>query len=243
MSGLANKIAVITGASRGIGRSIALELASQGTILCLVGRNLQSLDRVALKAQEATSKVKSYRVDLAQPADIQQLAKALKQDFAQVDLLIHSAGAYSRGPVQHAPIQALDDLYQINFRAPYLLTQLLLPRLLSSQGQIVFVNSSAVMRAMPNLSQYSATKAALKAFADSLRAEVNLAQVRVLSVYPGRTATPLQASICEMEGQPFVPEKLLQPEDIAAVVVNALSLPRTVEVTDIHLRPLADPLT
>jgi NADP-dependent 3-hydroxy acid dehydrogenase YdfG len=88
---------------------------------------------------------------------------------------------------------------------------------------------------------YAATKHALKAFADSFREEVNAEGLRVLSVYLGRTASPMQARIHALEGKAYHPEYLLQPSDVAAVVLNALCLPRTAEVTDISLRPLRKP--
>jgi NADP-dependent 3-hydroxy acid dehydrogenase YdfG len=132
-------------------------------------------------------------------------------------------------------------LYRINVRAPYLLTQILLPELKLSKGQIVFVNSSAGRRAGFNTSQYSATKYALRAIASSLRQEVNLEGVRVLSVYPGRTATPMQASVHAVEGKEFEVDRLLQPEDVAAAIVSALSLPLSAEVTDIEMRSLHKP--
>jgi NADP-dependent 3-hydroxy acid dehydrogenase YdfG len=96
---------------------------------------------------------------------------------------------------------------------------------------------------MPNVGQYASTKHALKAVADSLRAEVDAEGVRVLSVYPGRTATPMQASVHEREGMAYIPERLMQPEDVAGVVINALCLPRTAEVTDIHIRPFVKPFS
>jgi NADP-dependent 3-hydroxy acid dehydrogenase YdfG len=113
----------------------------------------------------------------------------------------------------------------------------LLPMLRSRHGQVVFINSSVGTRAPANVGQYAATKHALKAIADSLRDEVNADGMRVLSVFLGRTATPMQAAIYEMEGRTYRPELLLQPEDVAAVVINALTLPRTAEVTDISIRP------
>jgi NADP-dependent 3-hydroxy acid dehydrogenase YdfG len=82
------------------------------------------------------------------------------------------------------------------------------------------------------------TKHALRAIADSLRGEVNPDGVRVLSVYLGRTASEMQERIHQMEGRPYRPELLLQPQDVASVILNALSLPRTAEVTDIHIRPM-----
>jgi NADP-dependent 3-hydroxy acid dehydrogenase YdfG len=91
------------------------------------------------------------------------------------------------------------------------------------------------------VAQYSATKHALKAIADSLREEVNAEGVRVVSVYPGRTATPMQAEVHELEGKPYKPERLMQPADVAEVVLTALTLPRTTEVTDLMVRPMAKP--
>ncbi|MGC2391714.1 MAG: hypothetical protein WA621_20145, partial [Candidatus Acidiferrum sp.] len=81
-------------------------------------------------------------------------------------------------------------------------------------------------------------KHALKAIADALRAEVNELGVRVISVYPGRTATPQQEKIHELEGRSYHSDRLLQPEDVAQAVLNALAMPRTAEVTDIQIRPM-----
>jgi NADP-dependent 3-hydroxy acid dehydrogenase YdfG len=105
-------------------------------------------------------------------------------------------------------------------------------------GQVVFINSSGALNAKPASVQYDATKHALKAIADGLRGEVNAAGVRVLSVYLGRTATDMQARIHQAEGKTYCPELLLQPESVASVIVNALGLARTAEVTDIHIRPM-----
>jgi short-subunit dehydrogenase len=107
----------------------------------------------------------------------------------------------------------------------------------SRKGQIVFLNSTAGLRARANASQYAATKHALKAVADSLREEVNPAGVRVLSLFLGRTATPMQASVFAAERREYNPGILMQPEDVAEVVVNALALSRRAEITEITMRP------
>jgi NADP-dependent 3-hydroxy acid dehydrogenase YdfG len=106
------------------------------------------------------------------------------------------------------------------------------------RGQIVFINSSVGLRARAGVGQYAATKHALKALADSLREEVNASGVRVISVYPGQTASPMQADLYEAAQKIYTPERLLQASDVAEVVVCALSLPRSAEVTDIALRPM-----
>jgi NADP-dependent 3-hydroxy acid dehydrogenase YdfG len=134
--------------------------------------------------------------------------------------------------------QDFDRQYQANVRAPYLLTQALLPLLKVRPGQIVAVNSSVGLRASAGVSQFSATQHALKAITDSLREEINADGIRVLSVFPGRTATSRQANLYKLGGRDYHADLLLQPEDIASIVTAALLLPRTAEVTEIHIRPL-----
>ncbi len=226
-----DQVAVVTGASSGIGKAIALQLAAQGAKLYLLGRNLETL---AATAQNSQTDVKICQVDLTKSAEIRQL----KTFVGQVDLLVHSAGVISLGELQTAPVEDLDWQYQTNVRAPYLLTQTLLPLMIPVKGQIVFINSTGGLNSRGGMGQYSATKHALKAIADSLRDEINHLGMRVLSVYPGRTASPMQAAVYEKEGKVYNPDRLLQPQDVADVVLNALSLPRTAEVTDISVRPL-----
>lgn len=242
ISQFTNQIVVVTGASSGIGKAIALEMAAQGAVLCLVGRCLETLLAIAHTVQETSPKSKSYQVDLALDEDIEKLIVSIGQDFGQVDILIHNAGIFSMGTIATTPVAEFDQQYRTNVRAPYLLTQALLPMLKIQHGQIVFINSSVGLRASANVGHYAATKYALKAIADSLREEVNTDQIRVISVFPGCTATPMQAKIHEMEGKIYHPERLIQAEDVATVVINALSLPPTAEVTDISIRPFTKPL-
>jgi NADP-dependent 3-hydroxy acid dehydrogenase YdfG len=234
MSLFTNQVAVITGASSGIGRALALQLAAQQAKLCLIGRNLEKLNEVAQLAQKTSPQVSAYQLDISEDEDIKKLTE---KDFGNVDLLVHSAGIISFGELRNTSVIELDQQYRTNVRAPYLLTQIFLPSLISQQGQIVFINSSAIYSVKAGGGQYAASKQALKAIADSLRAEVNSLGVRVVSIYPGRTASPMQEEIYKTEGREYNPERLLQPEDVASTIISALSLPRTAEVTDINIRP------
>lgn len=228
---------VVTGASSGIGRAIAVAFAAQGARLCLVGRDASRLNATAREA--ATSpQVLLFPTDLTLPGSGEALAEAVRSAFGRVDVLVHSAGVYYRGRHQEADIGQLDQLYQANVRAPYLLTQVLLPMLKESQGQVVFVNSSQALTPRATVGQYAATQHALKAFADVLRDEVNSDGIRVLSVFLGRTATPRMERIMADEGREYQPQKLLQPEDVASVILHSLSLPRTAEVTNVTIRPM-----
>jgi NADP-dependent 3-hydroxy acid dehydrogenase YdfG len=233
---LAGKVAVVTGASRGIGEAIAIALAERSSALCLVGRHRDALQAVADAAPRGRS-VHLFDADLGDERAVRGLAARVGQHVGQVDMLIHCAALYGRGTLRDASVEQLDRLYQVNVRGPYLLTQLLLPLLTASRGQVVFMNSSQGLEATAAAGQYAATKHALKAIADSLRQELNPEGVRVLTVFPGRTATPGMEEIFRIENRPYKPEQLLQPSDIAAVIVNALGLPRTAEVTNISIRP------
>jgi NADP-dependent 3-hydroxy acid dehydrogenase YdfG len=230
--------AVVTGASSGIGAAIALCLAEEGAKLHLIGRNLDALEAVAQRARKSSPKVQTYCTDLNADAELAKLQSDLNHDCDRLDILVHSAGVIALGPLESASLGDFDRQYRTNVRAPYALTQALLSMLRAHQGSVVFVNSSAGMNARASISQYSATKHALKAIADSFRAEVNPDGIRVLSVYPGRTASPQQAAIHQAEGKTYSPELLMQPADVARIIVDALKVHRTAEVTDISIRPM-----
>src|SRR6185369_10034034 len=111
--------------------------------------------------------------------------------FSSLDFLIHSAGVIKLAPFSSASLEDFDTHFQCNVRAPVALTQALLPALIAAKGTVVFINSTVVDNPRAGVSQYAASKHALKAIADCLRDEVNKDGVRVLSLFLGRTATPM----------------------------------------------------
>jgi len=234
---LTNRRALVTGASGAIGGAIAEALADRGARLLAVGRDAARLDALARRLGGRVT-VSAVVADLMEDGAVDAIAGTALGEFGGVDVLVHAAGAFASGPLETSPAEAFDRQMRINARAPYLLTQRLLPSLLARQGEIVFVNSTAVLAPRAGVGAYAASKAALRALADSLRAEVNARGVRVLSVFPGRTASSMQEEVHRAEGAAYRSERLLQPADVAAAVVNALSLPRTAEVTDVYLRPM-----
>ena len=238
MAPLSLQTAVVTGASSGIGAAIALCLSEEGAKLHLIGRNSDALEAVAKQARKSSPSVLTYRADLNSDADLAKLQADLKRDCDKLHILVNCAGVIVLGPLESASLEDFDRQYRTNVRAPYALTQALLPTLRAHHGSVVFVNSSAGMNTRAGISQYSATKHALKAVADSFRAEVNADGIRVLSVYPGRTASPQQAAIHQAEGKTYTPELLMQPADVARIIVDALKVSRTAEVTDISIRPM-----
>jgi NADP-dependent 3-hydroxy acid dehydrogenase YdfG len=113
MEFLNGQIVVITGASSGIGKAIALGLAGQGASLCLVGRKLEILEEVAQRARSTAQCARSYQVELMLEKDIVELAVHLQQDFGHVDILIHSAGVISQGRFKGAPVEDFDWQYRV----------------------------------------------------------------------------------------------------------------------------------
>ncbi len=234
---LVGRRAVVTGASSGIGRAIAVALAQQGARICAVGRSSAGL-RETVAAVRPLSEVTDFQIDLTADKKLEDLIRHLS-NAGRLDVLVHCSGVICRGRMEDARVEDLDLQYATNVRAPYLLTKHLLPLLTASRGQIVFINSSVGLSARrPEIGQYAATKHALKAMADSLREELNPKGIRVLSMYLGRTATPMQEALFREEGKTYHPEVLLQPEDVASMVVQILMLPPTAEVTDISIRPM-----
>ncbi len=231
-------VAVVTGASSGIGQAIAISLARDGAAVCAVGRDSKRLSKT-IASMRSRSRGVPFQADLAQDQNIGRLQQLLATKFGRLDILIHSAGVIQHNLTSNSRVDDFDLQYAVNVRSPYSMTKSLLPMLKSSRGQIVFINSSLGLNAKrPEVAQFAATQHAMKAIADSLREEVNSDGIRVLTVYPGRTATPRQKRLHQEENKHYLPDSLLQPEDIASIVAHCLALPRTAEVTDIHIRPM-----
>ena len=212
-------------------------LAAEGAGVILTGRSIDKLNRVFADLPDHGGQVHCMELDLADLEDIRQFGKHIREKSGKIDILFHCAALYGSNSWLDSSVDELDELYRTNVRGSFALTQLLLPFLIESQGDVVFINSSVSTFDGANVGQYAATKHALRGLANSLRAEVNQKGVRVLSVYPGRTATPLQEKIFQAEHKNYQPELLLQPEDIASMVIACLKLPATAEVTELHMRP------
>ena len=204
----------------------------------MLGRRQERLEALAEELAGDEAEVEVLAGDLTDEAVIEEVRDRALDRFGSVDVLVHSLGVFRAGAVASAPVADLDLQYQVNVRSPYLLTQSLLPDLIESQGQIVFVNSNAGLAARATVAGYAASKHALKALADGLRDEVNSQGVRVLTVFPGRTGSEMQRLVAEHFGQDYRPENLMTGDDVARPVVEALMLPRSVELTDLRLRPM-----
>jgi NADP-dependent 3-hydroxy acid dehydrogenase YdfG len=216
--------AMITGASGGLGSALATALAPTHTLF-LAGRPSERLDAVAAEFGATT-----WPIDLS---DVEGLA-AVVEPIVELDVLIHNAGVAYPGRVAESYIEEWQSTMQVNLIGAVALTLALLPALRSAGGHVVFINSGSGINASPGLASYSASKFALRGFADSLRNDEPA--LKVTSVHPGRIATVMQEGLVAYEGREYDPSQFLQPETVAQVVVDAINSPRDAHIHEVIVR-------
>ncbi|MFG2893083.1 SDR family oxidoreductase [Streptomyces sp. NPDC048248] len=223
---------LITGAGSGIGAAVARRLAARGEELWLLARN-------AVRAKELAEQFPGAKMLVGDLATPERLSWAFGQQPLpdRLDSLQHIAGVIELGAVGDLPAKAWQRQLAANLVAPAEITRLMLPMVRLAQGHVVFVNSGAGLHANAQWGAYAASKHGLKALADSLRAEEHGNAVRVTSVYPGRTATPMQESTHQQEGKEYDPSRWIDPESVASTVLAAIDLPRDAEINDVSVRP------
>jgi NADP-dependent 3-hydroxy acid dehydrogenase YdfG len=217
--------ALITGAGGGIGSAIATALAPTHTLL-LAGRPSDRLDAVAERLGATT-----FPLDLTDTEEIEASCEIVDE----LDVLVHNAGVSIPGRVAQSSIEEWRATFDVNVFGAVALTLALLPALRSARGQVVFVNSGTGRTASPNMASYSASKFALRAFADSLRE--GEPQLRVTSIFPGRTDSAMQRELVAFEGGEYEPDNFLRPETVAAAVADAVATPRDGHLHEVVLRP------
>ncbi|GLW89912.1 short chain dehydrogenase [Actinokineospora globicatena] len=221
-------LALITGASRGIGAAVARALGHSHELL-LGGRDGDALRELAEELPAAMPWV----VDLADGAAV----AAATRDIEALDVLVHSAGIVELGAIADAGAEVCRRHFEVNVIAVAELTRLVLPALRAARGHVVVINSGSGRSANPGRGPYAASKFAVRAFADVLRAEEP--ELRVTTVYPGQTATDMQRGMRAAEGREFEPNKYLRPESVATAVHNAITTTDDAHPTELILRPRA----
>ncbi|HZP16196.1 MAG TPA: SDR family oxidoreductase [Nocardioides sp.] len=210
---------LITGATSGIGQEVARILRDRG-------------DEVWVVVRDATKADLRDHAILADLNDPLTLAPHLPDEL---DAVVHSAGVVALDAIADASAEEWEQQFRINLLAPAMLTRAALPALRRASGTVVFVNSGAGLRVSPGWSAYAASKFGLRALADGLREEER--SLRVTSVFPGRTATPMQVSVHEQEGAEYDAGRWIQPETVAQKIVDVLDLPADAVIPEVIIRP------
>ena len=205
---------LVTGARSGIGLALADRLEERG-------------DRVL--------RVTRAEVDLADGAAVRRWAEGLELD--RLDSLVHVAGTVELETVAEVGVETWERQIAVNLSAPALMTGPLLPALRAAAGTVVFVNSSAGLVANATWSAYAASKFGLRALADALRSEEAENGVRVTTVFPSRTATPMQEKVHEQEGRSYDASRWIRPETVVDSILHVLDLPADATVPEIVIRP------
>jgi NAD(P)-dependent dehydrogenase (short-subunit alcohol dehydrogenase family) len=189
---LTDKAAIITGASSGMGAATARLMARAGARVAITGRDRERLDAVRDEIAAAGGEAVVIPADLADVASAKQIIDATVERFGAIDHLVHSAGLYGPAPIEDATLESFELQWAVNVRAPYLLTQLALPRMRDG-GAIVFISSTVARAGFPGCAAYTATKGAIESMARALAAEL-APRIRVNVIAPGFVLTPMVTS-------------------------------------------------
>jgi short-subunit dehydrogenase len=221
---------LVTGAGSGIGAVLADRLHGRGDHLVLLARSSE-------RAAELESRYPGSTVLVADLADLDAVAAldGLPDELASVH---HVAGAVELATVAEQDPGALRHQVDVNLVAPALLTRRCLPAVRRSRGTFVFVNSSAGLAASASWSAYAASKFGLRGFADALRAEEVEHGVRVTTVFPSRTATPMQEKVHEQEGRTYDASRWISPETVVDTILHVLDLPGDATIPEVTVRPV-----
>lgn len=235
MSALEGKRALVTGASRGIGRAIALAFATAGADLVLAARDQAEMEAAAAEVRALGRDCLVLPADLRQPAQIAALAEAALA-AGPVDILVNNAGVGSWAPVAELTLDDYEAMFDVNVRAVFLLTQALLPAMRAQgRGQVITIASTSSRWAYPEGTLYCASKFAVLGFSEALARELRPEGIQVTAILPGQVNTYLGGS-----GPESWEEGMLEPEDVAAAAVHVASLPERAIVTELVVWPRAE---
>ena len=221
---------LLTGAGSGIGAALARLLLARGDRLLATARS----ESRAAELRDELPGAEVLAADLEDAAAVEALGERFPE---RIDSLVHAAGVVELGPVAELSTAVWQQHLAVNLIAPAVLTRGALPALRAAGGTVVLVGSGQSLSAAPAWSAYAASKHGLRALADSLRAEEAPRGVRVTSVYPGRTATPMQQKVRAQEGKDYDAADWVDPGTVASAILHVLDLPADATLTDVTIRP------
>jgi short-subunit dehydrogenase len=222
---------LVTGAGSGIGASVARRLHDRGDQLLLLARSEERAAALAREYDGAATLV----ADLSDPNGLERLLAGADLPDS-LDSVLHVAGAVELSRVADLPVGQLREQLDVNLVAPTVLTRACLPALRRARGTVLFVNSTSGLRANPGWAAYAASKFGLRGLADALRAEEAEHGVRVTSVFPSRTATPMQEKVHAQEGKDYDPSEWITPDTVAEAIIHVLDLPPEATIPELVVR-------
>jgi 3-oxoacyl-[acyl-carrier protein] reductase len=234
---LAGQVAVITGAGRGIGAAIALELSRLGAIAVLCGRTLGALQSSAQAIAQAGGTAELVSCDVTSFGSVEAAARQVEGSFGRVDILVNNAGVGGfGGPLHQLAPDAWEDILNTNLRGVFYTTRAFVPMMIRARsGHIINISSLAGKNTLPNGAAYAASKWGLNGLSYSLAEELRSYNIRVAVICPGSTNTDLSPHAGKD------PSKMLQPEDVAHAVAMLVTQAPQSFVSEILMRPTQKP--
>lgn len=235
MQTLKGKKAVITGAGKGLGKAMALALAAEGVELALLGRSSQNLQQVAEETQQINPdlKTKTYVADVSDYTQVREQVKAILADFGGVDILINNAGVFLAAGILEVDVAEWENVFKTNMFGSFYMIKEIIPGMMEQKsGDIINIASTAGLKGSAKLNAYGASKAALINFSEGLMQEARKSNIRVTTVNPSTITTDMTLNAKLTDGNT---EKVLQPDDLATIVVHNLKLPARAFVKDFAL--------
>ncbi|RZJ65535.1 MAG: 3-ketoacyl-ACP reductase [Flavobacterium sp.] len=235
MQSLKGKTAIITGAGKGLGKAIALALAAEGVNLGLVGRTTSDLENLAQTIKQSNPEiiVAVATANIGNYHEVRTAIASVAETLKTIDILVNNAGVLKVGGFLELPVEEWEQIFQINVLGTYYTIHETLPFILAQgKGDIINIASTAGLKGAAKMSAYGASKAAVINLTESLMQEVRKSNIRVTTVNPSTIATDMTLTAGFTDGNV---EKVLQPEDLAFLVVNNLKLPQRAFVKEIGL--------
>jgi NADP-dependent 3-hydroxy acid dehydrogenase YdfG len=233
---LKGKIAVVTGASRGIGHAIAWRLARADCDVVLLARSIKELSELAMEIKALGREAMAILTDLRDAAQIERAVEKTLAYFGRIDILVNNAGLWHYAPVHELSLAEWDEMFAVNVRGAFLTTKYILPSMLArGHGHIVNIGSTSGLVGEPDAAGYNATKWAMRGFSYSLFKEVRDKGVRVTMIHPG--------GVNNTESKSASARTLIQTQDVAELVYLAVTLPPNAQLTEAALWAQADDTT
>ncbi len=230
---LTGQVALITGATRGIGLALARVLAANSCNLILTARDPSALTRVSRELSSRKIKVLTHPADICNPHDVDALFRAARRQFKRLDILINNAGiAHANLPVEKLPLPVWKDVLDTNLTGTFLVTQAALA-MMKRGGTIVNNLSVAATRVFAGSAAYNASKHGALGLTNTLREELRPRGIRVIALLPGATDTDIWTTLWPQAPR----KKMMSPETVAAAILQAILLPPNATVESLEIRP------
>lgn len=226
MENIKGKVALVTGAGRGIGKATSIALAKEGVHIALIGRTQNNVDAVAKELEGYGVKTVAIAADVTNLQQIEAAVEKINATLGSIDILVNNAGISKFGKFLELTPEEFFNIINVNVMGVYNVTRAVLPQMLErNAGEIINISSTAGQKGAPVTSAYSASKAAVIGMSESLMMEVRKSDIRVVTLTPSTVATDMAVELNLTDGNT---EKVMQPEDLAELIVTSVKLPKRV---------------